>query len=199
MVRALLFFAIILTFRSVAQDTNDFQKDGMIRATATFAVGKPFAVNTLHAYLKGELEYQIQENWSIRGDVYVLVGQMGTNRIYKDYHSASAGASWHFTNRKAFDPYVGLQVGALWSEANVQPAATVLLPYEPQKRAVDALISPHVGFNYYASNYFHLFVNLRYLYGQRLAANSSNNLSELRLSFGLGFNILAKKRYTSPK
>jgi hypothetical protein len=199
MVRILLLFAAIVTFESVAQEAKDFQKDGMIRATATFAVGKPFAVNTVHAYLKGELEYQLQENWSIRGDVYVLVGQMGANRIFKDYHSASAGASWHFTDRKALDPYVGLQVGVLWSDTHASESDLPALPYAPQQRAIDALISPHVGFNYYASNYFHLFANLRYLYGQRLAANSSNNLSELRLSFGLGFNILAKKRYTSPK
>lgn len=199
MVRILSIALALLSFKAAAQESKDFQKDGMLRATATFSVGKPFAVNTLHAYLKGELEYQLQENWSIRGDVYVLVGQMGSNRIFKDYHSASAGVAWHFTRRKALDPYIGLQVGALWSEAIVGASSTVILPYEPKQRSIDALISPILGFNYYASNYFHLFATMRYLYGQRLSAYSSNNLSELRISFGLGFNILAKKRYTPQK
>lgn len=173
----------------------DFNKSGMLRATATFAVGKPFNVNTLHAYIKGELEYQMEERWSVRSEIYYMVGNTGgaSNKYFDEYHSLFTGLSYHFTKKRQFDPYLGLQAGVLWSELTT-PLSTEEPLYEIERTSVDPLISLHGGFNYYATNYFHLFMNVRYLYGVRTAPGSIRDLSELRFSFGLGFNINVKRK-----
>ncbi len=175
--------------------SQEFKKDGMLRATTTLVVGKPFAVSTTHAYVKGELEYQLEETWSLRGDTYYNVGNIGgaSKKFYDEYHSVFAGVSYHFTKEKQFDPYLGIQAGVLWSEVIKSP---VLLPtpFEPQRTSIDPLASLHGGFNYYAKNYFHLFMNIRYLYGIRSGEGGIKDLSEIRFSFGLGFNINVKKK-----
>ena len=179
----------------LVKDDKDFRTDGILRATATFALGKPFSYNILMPYIKGELEYQFEERWSVRGEVYYQAGEMGSSaRMFTHYHSAFTGVSYHFMKNNHFDPYAGLQVGAVWSELTPNVASTVILDYELQRSSVDAVISPIIGFNYYANNYFHVFANVRYLYGNRAAAYARQNLSELRISFGLGFNINVKRK-----
>lgn len=179
----------------LVKSDKDFRTDGMLRATATFALGKPFSYNILMPYIKGELEYQFEERWSVRGEVYYQAGEMGSSaRMFTHYHSAFTGVSYHFMKNNHFDPYAGLQVGALWSEMTNEVAAMVILDHELQRSSVDAVISPIIGVNYYANNYFHVFANVRYLYGNRAAAYARQNLSELRISFGLGFNINVKRK-----
>ena len=185
-----VFFVILITHGLMGQSVD---KNGMLRATATFAVGKPFSLPTLHSYVKGELEYQLDDHFSIRGDVYYLVGNTGgiAHKFYKDYHTAFAGVSYHFSTPNNFDPYLGIQAGALYGKS----AENILfLPVHNQRTSIDPLVSLHAGFNFYASHYFHLFMQVRYLYGVRTIPSYSTDLSELRFSFGLGFNLNVKRK-----
>lgn len=195
MVNRIVFLIVFMVFISPAVFCQDFEKVGMVRATSTLAVGKPFAVPSLLSYVKGELEYQYEERWSIRGDMYFHVGNSGgvDNKVYDKYHSVLAGVSYHFTKKKQFDPYVGIEAGVLWSEFTPKLEAE-LFEYAPERSSIDPLASLHAGFNYYATNYFHLFMNVRYLYGIRSGQGDIKNLNEIRLSFGLGFNINVKRK-----
>jgi len=195
MVTRFVLTIIVSIVYSMTINSQEFYKDGMLRATATFAVGKPFAISTLHSYVKGELEYQLDEAWSVRGDTYYLVGNTGgvSNKFYDEYHSTFAGVSYHFTKQKQFDPYLGIQAGVLWSEIIPEPTIGLAL-FEPNRTSIDPLASLHAGFNYYAKNYFHLFMNVRYIYGIRSGEGQIKDLSEIRVSFGLGFNINVKKK-----
>jgi hypothetical protein len=196
MVRALLIFTLF-PFCAISQD--DFKKDGMLRATATFAVGRLLSYDISNAYLKGELEYHIEEKISLRGDTYLMAGsKSGEYFSLTNYHSSMAGISYHFTEKKKFDPYLGVQTGVILSETKPEAEILIFYPYPSNRRSINPLVSLHAGFNYYASNYFHLFANLRYLNGIRNAPDSFNDMNELRLSFGLGFNIGVKKTRLRP-
>jgi hypothetical protein len=192
MVRSLVFLVL---FPLTVFGQDDFKKDGMLRATATFAVGRLLSYDISNAYLKGELEYHIEEKISLRGDTYVMMGSKSSEFFsLTNYHGSMAGISYHFTENKKFDPYMGVQTGVILSETQSEAEILIVHLYVPNRKVIDPLVSLHAGFNYYASNYFHLFANLRYLNGIRNAPDSFNDMNELRLSFGLGFNIGVKKK-----
>jgi hypothetical protein len=168
---------------------SDFQKDGILRATATFALGSPLASASTHAYVKGELEYYLQENWSVRGDIDVKVGDLAKKQEFTDYHSGFAGIVYHVNSTSFWDPYIGLQPGVVFAGTRtlVEPNTYVV------RRGTFPVLSPVLGVNYYAKQYFHAFVNLRYIQGHRNSQLAPYDLSELRLSFGLAFHLGLKK------
>ena len=130
----------------------------------------------------------------MRWDSYLLVGSKSKAFFsLPAYHGSLAGISYHFTEKKKFDPYAGLQTGIIFAEAKPDIELAVVYPYPIDRRSIDPVVSLHVGFNYYATRYFHLFANLRYINGIRNAPDSFNDLNEIRFSFGLGFNLGVKK------
>jgi hypothetical protein len=67
-----------------------------------------------------------------------------------------------------------------------------------QKKYYNGSISPlataGLGFNYYFQRFAHLFLETRYVYGQHLSnAPSPISLQEVRITFGLGFNLFIIK------
>jgi len=62
--------------------------------------------------------------------------------------------------------------------------------------AVNPLISGVIGFNLYATKFFHLFADARYVYGNHLSDSPPISLNEVRVSFGLGINlnVLSRKK-----
>jgi hypothetical protein len=190
MVRVVSVIVILCSFFSLRSQER-FSTDGFLRATATFAVGSPLASASSHAYIKGELEYYVNENWSVRGDSYFKVGELAQKREFNDYHSTFAGLVYHWLKPESkIDLYTGLQPGINWSESLTIVGENTFA----SKRSLDPVISWLGGCNLYATHYFHAFVNLRYIQGYRDSSFAPYNLSELRFSFGLGFHIGTKRR-----
>jgi hypothetical protein len=60
--------------------------------------------------------------------------------------------------------------------------------YVPEQE-ISPVFSPVIGLNYYFQKWFHLFFETRYIQGKYISEGWVIPLSELRFSFGLGWNI----------
>ncbi|HEY1040984.1 MAG TPA: hypothetical protein VGF30_16330 [Bacteroidia bacterium] len=183
-------------YPSFAKSRGDFYvmidepvvKKGLLRATLTFATGYMPANKLNNLYLTGNVEYYTDKKISLRGDGNYFFNSMNGDKTLKQNHSFYGGAAYHFAKGN-FDPFVGLQTGLALTQCGIvqQGGPERAVAYNP-------LISPIAGFNYYASRWFHLFINARYNIGKHLADDAIIPLNELSFSFGLGFNINTSKR-----
>ncbi|HET6244183.1 MAG: hypothetical protein H0V01_07395 [Bacteroidetes bacterium] len=182
----------LLPISLIAQKTV-FPKEGILRATATLSTGNMLKQPVTHIYLNGDLEYYVSEQVSIKGESYYFLGSLMNNHFFEFNHSLFAGISYHLLKEKTIDPYIAFQPGVAYSLAkpgtNGDQESLMLYNASP-----NPLLSLSIGFNYYASKYFHLFMSTQYINGKYLFdAPQPISLDELRVSFGLGFNLNLKK------
>jgi hypothetical protein len=147
-----------------------------------------------NVYLHGNLEYYPEDKLSIRSDTYVYLNALYSKYIDIKNYSSFTGISYHFTTKKQFDPYIALQPGIAY--VNIEPAVSITIPglsVLPEVSGYAPLYSAAIGFNYYAKSIFHLFMEARYVHGDFAASPVALSLDELKVSFGLGFNLRAKK------
>lgn len=184
-VMMILFFPLFLA----AQEADEIiAKKGLLRTMGTINFGRLTKEEQTNIYLQGVLEYFVTKNITSRGDIYYYL-KSGNQQLLNLNHQLFAGASYHFNTNSNFVPYLGIEPGV-----GLTQASFVIMNGENNIEA-SPLISAVAGFNYYASKWFHLFIDARYVTGKHLSNQKMISLDELRLSFGLGFNlnILKKK------
>ncbi|MBL4668784.1 MAG: hypothetical protein JKY30_05920 [Flavobacteriales bacterium] len=179
------FLMVLLVIPSLCRaqiENNSVLRKGLLRTQGTFSFGSLLDIKETGIYLNGNLEYYINQKISGRGDLYYHL-KSTDNSLLKINHQLFSGGSYHINLGKEFDPYIGLQPGIALTQHSFYDRTTNLTP----------LLSSLIGFNYYAENWFHLFFDIRYVYGIH-SPNHINeiNISEIRLSFGLGFNLNTK-------
>ena len=184
---------IAITFGQ--ENKTRFIHPGLLRAQATIAPGLLLQENANTIDLHGNLEYYIDKHISIRGDAFFLMHanfNSGINPLHYN-HAIFSGASYHFSTKNHFDPYLAFEPGISMTELILNPCpdgAECLVPPIYGNKAVNPMISSAAGFNYYFERWFHLFCEARYSYGKHLSGSSEPlSLSQLRFSFGLGFNL----------
>lgn len=188
MVKKIIILALLFPFFLNAQETSSSIADkGLLRATGTISFGGMTKHEQTNIYLQGVLEYFVTKNITSRGDIYYYL-KSGDKQMLNQNHQLFAGASCHFNTNSNFVPYLGIQPGIGLTQANF-----VVVNGENNVEA-SPLISAVVGFNYYASNWFHLFIDGRYISGKHLSNQKTISLDEVRLSFGLGFNLNVLKK-----
>ena len=171
-------------------EKKPFIRKGLLRATSTISMGGITKIS-----LHGNLEYYIADNVSIRGDSYYSLKmfkpmwQLDFRPYLASNHQTLAGFSYHFPTKNHFDPYLGFQPGVAISQSITEGGI-----YSNQ--TANPIISPLIGFNFYFENWFHLFAETRYVIGNHLSdLYEPVSLNELKISFGLGFNLnLLKKK-----
>lgn len=181
----------------LAQSDNTrerFIHRGLFRAMGTLSSGVMFKENVTNIYLHGNIEYYVSDNVSLRGDGFWYVNSLEDFPPFEYNHSVLSGASYHFRTKSHFDPYLGLAPGVSIAKRMLVSNNIFCDPgpcpgYENIRQGIDPLISSTVGFNFYFQRWFHLFMEARYIYGRHLVDFSPLSLSELRFSFGLGWNI----------
>lgn len=188
---------VVILFTNVlnAQDgSTAFERKGIFRTTLTFATGYMPNNNLNNLYLTGNIEYYTSEHISLRGEGYYFFNSMNQDKTLSMNHYMYSGALYHFSNG-AFDPFIGLQPGLSYTQCGLPNGDLANPGIEIEKRnaTINPLISPIVGFNYYATNWFHLFINVRYSIGTHLSNDAIIPLNEWNASFGLGFNVNALK------
>lgn len=194
----------LLPFSIISQET--FEKGKVLRASATFGMGIMSESGLTNLLVPTSLEYYLDEKISVRSDAVIYLNHADETYMgFLQNHSLLVGASYHFTEKKQFDPYIGLQPGMAFSQYGIidesrsiefDPFSNEhawLMENKKSSLTMNALISPHVGFNYYANNYFHLFLAARYIYGNHHSEIPVKSLQEIRFEFGLGFNLPLKK------
>lgn len=141
-----------------------------------------------NVYIHGDLEYYTSNKISIRGESYFFMNGLKGDRIFAYNHSTFTGINYHFPTRNKIDPYIGFQPGLAMSQKAID---TEELGSESYRNTIySPLFSGLVGVNFYADKFFHVFANVRYVNGNLLSTYSSPvSLNEIRVSFGLGFNL----------
>ena len=105
-------------------------------------------------------------------------------------HAIFSGASYHFKTKNHFDPYFAFEPGISIMQSQYKMDSFWGLPaIQHSATAINPMISSVIGFNLYFQRWFHLFAETRYMYGKHTSASGVISLSELRFSFGLGFNL----------
>ncbi len=197
----LLTLILSIAKASFSQDEKQqYIRKGLLRAMGTISPGILLSENASTYSLQGNLEYYVADNISLRGDVFYHTEGKGKDNsaVFEPYASLFSGASYHIKTNNHFDPYIGIQpgLGRVRNTRNFGRPDFIdsLYPVRP-KFFYAPLASSYIGFNYYFENIFHLFGEMRYLNGKDFSdAYHTYSLSELRFSFGLGFNINTLKK-----
>jgi len=178
----ILLFCISPLFLTAQENKSAVAQKGLLRATGTISFGGMTKHEQTNIYLHGVTEYFVSNQITARGDIYYYL-KSGNKQMLNLNHQLFAGSSYHFNTAHHFVPYVGLQPGLALTQADF-----VVINGENNVE-VSPLISAVAGFNFYASSWFHLFIDGRYVSGKHLSNQKVIGLDEFRLSFGLGFNF----------
>lgn len=209
--KRIIFIIICVCALSVGfaqQENTQFIHKHLVRADASIVAGYLFKENINNVHINGSAEYYLDNKISIRGSASYLLGSSGFTKDsmgLKDFHSIYLGMVYHFETKGHLDPYLILQPGlAYTSSYQVHNWVPVQLKDEQISHTrYPAVLSPlataGLGFNYYFQRFAHLFIETRYLYGRHLSqAPSPISLQELRVTFGLGFNLFIIKEKKIP-
>lgn len=174
MVKYLVTFAL-LTLPLLAE-----AKQPTVRALLTFTPGYLTAYKTTTYGLGGELEVYTSGKLSLRSDGYALVGRSDPGGLKQNYQGF-LGIVYNFEKFWQLTPFVGFQPG--FGLAQIESPAYSELRFMP-------VFSPFAGVHFFAETLFHFTFNFRYVYGELLYPTvGSVSMSEIRLSFGLGFHL----------
>ncbi|MCB9174137.1 MAG: hypothetical protein H6589_05975 [Flavobacteriales bacterium] len=182
MVKRFLLLAFVLPIVLFAQEKEQIVKKGLLRTTGTISFGQLTNHQQTNLYLTGNTEYFTNEHITARGDIYYYL-KSGDKQMLNQNHQLFAGASYHINSTSKFVPYIGIQPGIAITQSN-----EVSIDMK-NNVTVTPLISSVTGFNYFASKWFHLFIDGRYVAGKHTSNHTPISLNEFRLSFGLGFNL----------
>jgi hypothetical protein len=191
-------FLFCFSFLNAQQQSEQYIHKHLVRADASIVAGSMFNENIKNVHLNGNLEYYLDNKVSIRGDVNYQLGSNGLSSDFiglKDNVSVMLGAAFHIHTKDHFDPYFILQPGIAYTSSYSQNFSGIWLT---DKSYYPAVVSPlgsaGLGFNYYFQRFAHLFMEARYVYGQHVSeAPNPLSLQELRIIFGLGFNLFIIK------
>lgn len=189
-VKILLTTALIpfMMLSGKSQDKEDIIVPGMLSAQLTLSPSYMLKSKQAYFYLHGSLEGYVEKNVSIAGDFFYYLGNLSDETpSLQSHHNIFFGANYHFPKHQ-HDVYIGLQPGISFTKLN--PEKYLL---DETTLGVNPLISISGGYNFFLNNYLHFFIQSRFITGKH-HNNIRQNLNELRLSAGLGFNFPVKRR-----
>ena len=176
--RAFLILSLIfITGVTVAQKKpGPGIRKGMLRAEGSLAYGSG---NNARYYLQGELEYLVHNRVGLNSMSYINIGP--SNIYPKSCHTLFSGPAFHFPMSKQMDFSLAVQPGLSF----VSDAGSV------ENSKVNEIIpnSSVMGSLAYYGSFFHVFFQLRANAAYVNDTKERQNLSDLRISFGLGWNL----------
>ena len=187
----LLLALVTIGLRAQDDEGEGFVQEGLLRAQGTIAVGLMHD-NINNVYFHGDLEYYFAKNLSVRADIYTQLATLNDTTKFSTNNSMLPGLVYHFPTKSQFDPYFGIQPGVA--------VAQYKLPYQDlngedlfSDKALSPIVSGVIGINYYGPKIAHVFLNARLIRGKHISNYGSFFLDEVRISFGLGWNLSVKK------
>lgn len=193
------FIILLLLIPSLvfSQKSERVVRKGLIACKATLAVGSPEAYEGINTYISGNIEYYLEDNVSFKGGVAVFLGTSDAENTFAKNSSVFNGFYYHLPTKNGLDPYIGLNIGFSWTQLKEPdnlddyPSSYSISNY-PQ--TISPVTSPAIGLNYYATNFAHIFIEGKYVYGVHVSDISGVSLNEFRLAFGFGFNLFTIKK-----
>jgi outer membrane protein W len=174
---------------------EDIVRKGLLRAQGTISPGWTIGDGNTNMYLQGDMEYMLQNKVSLKGDVSYFIGSVGS-KLLKHNHSLFFGAQYHMPYKR-FDPYIGLHPGVSVIQMRNPNLGTpeIDVAVAESNLKVSPAVSVSTGFNFYVWRYIHFMANLKYVHAIHATEWGTNyGLDEIRISFGLGWNVNLLKR-----
>lgn len=166
----------------------------LISASATFSPAFFLKGGVSSNYLNGFIEYYPQANVSLKSEAYLFLRPPAEKgHPLRQNTGIVFGGLYHLNKNGAFDPYIGFQPGV--SFVTYYPDLNGQIQYFGLvKNEIVPVVSVSIGANYYVSRYFNFFGSIRYVRANGVQTESYfTDLSEIRFSFGLGFNFAQNK------
>lgn len=183
----ILILGLFLFFMSPAEAQEDtYAGAGLLRGQLTISPSRAFALKESYFYLHGNVAGYLSSRISVSGEGYYYLGSFSATNSFDYHHTAFFGPSWHFPMNN-HDLYVGLQPGLSFTKLHVGKNET-----SKTHMGVNPMFSMVAGYNFFVNGVFHFFVQTRYVLGEH-NYDKPVNLSELRLSAGLGFHLQTRK------
>ncbi|GIV28332.1 MAG: hypothetical protein KatS3mg027_2146 [Bacteroidia bacterium] len=175
----ILFFLLKVSY----SQSESYVKKGVIKSTATISSSKILSRNLSPFYIHGLLEYYTEDNVSVAGEGYYYLGDWADrNSPLGFHHSLFFGANYHWV-KKNNDMYLGFLPGISFTRIN-----TFMNTLQYKKVSFNPLLGLNIGYNYYVGKYFHFFIQNKWVFGENINLLPLN-LSDFRISAGLGFNL----------
>ena len=182
--RIILYFCLA-AFPAFAQEESVI-RPGLIKTTLTISPSKSLTSPNSYFYLHGILEGYLSKSVSVSGEGYFYQGMIkGTKSEFSHNHSLFFGLSKHFTKNN-LDFHIGVQPGVSFTQL---ASDSLILK---ARTSVNPTFSMIAGVNYFVGKYIHFFVQSRLVLAEH-QTDLPRNISDLRFSAGLGFNINALK------
>ena len=151
----------------------------MLRTEASLAYGSG---KDARYYLQGELEYLVHNRVGLNGMTYINIGPAG---IYpKSCNTLFSGPAFHFPMSRQMDSSLAIQPGLSFVKDRGSKDNSAVSEIIPNSSIMG-------GLAYYGS-FFHVFFQLRANAAYTNDTRQRQNLSDLRMSFGLGWNLNLK-------
>lgn len=184
---------MLFPLSSIAQESNQFVSSGLLSGKGTLAVGLPKAYSGANAYVSGNLEYYLENNISVKGGVWIFLGTSGEENTFSKNATLFTGFYYHFPTQNAFDPYFGFEPGVNWSQLQPHGQLAVLNEnYSTFPSSINPTTALASGVNLFATQWVHLFIEGKYIFGLHTSDIAPVSLNEFRFSFGFGFNLWTK-------
>jgi len=167
-------------------------KKGVVRAHGNLSGGYLFYQKKYASYISGNLEYYINENFSLVGEAWCSFNIAGDDEIgLRKNFSGFAGLNYHPVKYSRWDPYIGFSAGAGIITSNY--FQDTLIRESPVQ--FSPLVGVSAGLNYYIGSIFHFFVQCKFVAGGNNSYQYGRTyLEELKFSGGLGWNFSRKKK-----
>lgn len=182
-----LFILVLFVCSTFAQEKAEIIRPGLIRAMGTISPSKMLGNNGAYFYLHGNLEIYFNKRISFCGDIYSFSGAINKTADFDYNHNLFYGLLVHLTKNRN-DLYVGIQPGISVTKLNAGAHGIT-----KTQSGVNPVFSAAIGDNFYVSRFFNFFVQTRLIIGEH-SYDIHKDISELRLSAGLGFNINALRK-----
>jgi hypothetical protein len=179
-VKRYLILFLFTCFTGYSQD--DIIRPGLIKAMATISPGKMFGYNESYFYLHGNLEGYLNKRVSVSGEGYASLGQQtNASEGFNSIDNLFFGLNYHFVKGNG-DLFIGGQPGVCFASLKEGPKVS------GNGKGVSPVFSAVAGYTYFVGKFFNFFVSARYIAGSH-NYGMHKDLSEIRFSAGLGFNI----------
>lgn len=179
---------MILASMATAQDTAYYRGNGLLRASGAISPGFMLDAPVTNIYVNGKLEYFIEDRISFRGEGFWYIDSQQASSVMDQNSQVNFGPFHHFGQGRA-DLAIGFEAGLSLAKPTTpkdQPTADPLRPVPS--------ISLCAGLTYTIWDYFHFFVDARYVHARYTGGYTGTiPLDEVILSGGLGWQLRLRK------
>lgn len=175
-----LLLGTTIGLHTAAQQVESGERQGLLQATGTLYPGWMLNHPVRNNYAGGHFAYYVDDHYSFRGEFLGYVDAQTDEKYIKKHLQIQAGFGRHFP-MKRWDPFIYAQMGLAGIEL---------------QGSTNAYLRPNVGLvagtHYNVSRFFYFYAECEFIHMKD--PERMNNLDQLLVTAGLGFQISTKRK-----